>query len=84
MAFVKGQSGNPAGRKPKVREDAEQSILLRCFDAKAEQAVINAMIAAATEGSVAAAKFLYERKYGKVMAPVEEPDTEQKIVVEYV
>ena len=70
--FQPGQSGNPAGRKPRVVEDAEQSLLSRLFDAEAEQRVIRAMIEAAVAGDVAAFKALYERKYGKVKDIVEE------------
>ena len=70
--FLPGQSGNPAGRAPRVVEDATQSVLARLFDAEAEQRVILAMIAAACDGDVAAFKALYERKYGRVKDIIEE------------
>jgi CxxC motif-containing protein (DUF1111 family) len=71
MAFQKGQSGNPAGRPPKVVEDAKQSVLLTLFDEKAEAAVIKAQIAKAKEGDTPAATWLWDRKYGKVKEQVE-------------
>lgn len=64
--FVKGQSGNPAGRAPRVVEDEQRSVLLQLFDERAERRVIMGMIEAAADGDVAAFKALYERKYGKV------------------
>jgi len=66
MAFKKGKSGNPKGRKPLPLEKAERSVLLEVFDYEAEEAVVNAMIAKAKKGSVAAASWLWDRKYGKV------------------
>jgi hypothetical protein len=80
--FQPGQSGNPAGRKPRVVEDAELSLLARLFDAEAEQRVIRAMIEAAVGGDVAAFKALYERKYGRVKDIVEEK-SEVTVRVEY-
>lgn len=75
MPFEKGQSGNPKGRPPKVVEDAQRSVLLRLFDEKAEEAVVKAMIAKAKSrmdpGAVAAATWLWDRKYGKVKEQVE-------------
>jgi hypothetical protein len=80
--FQPGQSGNPKGRKPRVVEDAQRSVLERLFDASAEERVILAMIEAAASGDVAAFKALYERKYGKVKDVVE-AQTETVIRVEY-
>jgi hypothetical protein len=80
--FQPGQSGNPAGRKPRVVEDAELSVLTRLFDTAAEEIVIMAMINAAANGDVAAFKALYERKYGRVKDVVEEK-SEITIKVEY-
>ncbi len=70
--FQPGISGNPAGRKPRVVEDAELSVLARLFDVAAEEIVIMAMITAASLGDVAAFKALYERKHGKVKDVIEE------------
>jgi hypothetical protein len=81
-SFVAGRSGNPSGRAPRVVEDATQSVLVRLFDAEAEQRVILAMIAAACGGDVAAFKALYERKYGRVVDKIEEK-SETIIRVEY-
>ena len=52
MPFVKGQSGNPAGRKPKT--DAEKALRERIRSAA--PAVIDALIAAAKGGDVAAGR----------------------------
>lgn len=80
--FQPGQSGNPAGRKPRVVEDAELSLLARLFDAFAEEQVIRAMITAACGGDVQAFKALYERKYGRVKDIIEEK-AEITVRVEY-
>lgn len=62
-----------AGRKPKPVEDAKHSALLSAFDAEAEKAVVANMIEIATSKNpapgcspVAAATWLWDRKYGKV------------------
>lgn len=70
--FEKGQSGNPAGRPPKIVEDAKQSLLFRLFDEKAEGAVILAQIRQAKKGDTTAATWLWDRKYGKVKEQVEQ------------
>ncbi len=80
--FVKGQSGNPAGRAPRVVENAQRSVLLELFDERAERRVIAGMIEAAAGGDVGAFKALYERKYGKVKDVVEEKN-EVVVTVEY-
>ncbi|MFZ1536734.1 MAG: DUF5681 domain-containing protein, partial [Chromatiaceae bacterium] len=54
MPFVKGQSGNPSGRKPKT--DSEKAIRERIRSAA--PAVVDALIAAAKGGDVPAAKVL--------------------------
>lgn len=62
-----------AGRKPKIVEDTSQSVLARLFDEAAETKVIRAMItAAARDKSVAAATWLWDRKYGKVKEQIEQ------------
>lgn len=80
--FQPGTSGNPAGRKPRVVEDAERSLVGRVFDDAAEMRAIAAMAALACEGDVAAFKALMERKHGKVKDVVEK-DIETIIRVEY-
>lgn len=72
MPFEKGQSGNPAGRPPKVVEDAKQSVLLKLFDEAAEIVVVKAQIREAKKGSTVAATWLWDRKYGKVKEQVEQ------------
>lgn len=54
MAFVKGTSGNPLGRKPKT--DTEKALRERIRSAA--PAVIDALIAGARAGDVPAAKVL--------------------------
>lgn len=65
MPFQKGNPGGP-GRPPKIVEDAKQSVLLRLFDEKAEEAVVRAQINEAKSGSTVAATWLWERKFGKI------------------
>lgn len=78
MPFQKGQSGNPAGRPPKVVEDARQSILLDLFNEKEERAIVANMIKLAkrnqamqANAAIQAATWLWDRKYGKVTQPLE-------------
>lgn len=71
MPFQPGNPGGP-GRPPKVVEDAKQSVLLKLFDEKAETRVVKAMIGRAASGDVAAATWLWDRKYGKVREHVEQ------------
>lgn len=54
MPFVKGQSGNPSGRKPKT--DSESALRQRIRSAA--PAVLDALITEATAGDVPAAKVL--------------------------
>jgi hypothetical protein len=61
-----------AGRKPKVVEDAQQSILLAEFNADEERLAVRAVITRAKRGDVAAFKELMDRKYGKVKEHVEQ------------
>lgn len=63
------------GRKPKIVESAEHSVLLEIFDAEAERQVVAAQIRIAVTGgmgSTAAATWLWDRKYGKVKDQVEQ------------
>ena len=55
-----------AGRKPKIVEDAQQSVLARVFNEKEEELSVKAMIRQAKKGDVAAFNTLMDRKYGKV------------------
>lgn len=80
--FVKGKSGNPLGRPPRLVEDAQKSVLDQLFDARAEAQAIQAMISAACDGDVAAFKALMDRKYGKVGAPAEQ-ETVTTVLVRY-
>ena len=80
--FEKGKSGNPAGRAPRVVENAQRSVLLEMFDENAERRVIAGMIEAAADGDVGAFKALYERKYGKVK-DIEPEKNETVVTVEY-
>lgn len=76
--FQPGQSGNPAGRPPKIVEDAKQSVLLELFNEVEERAIVKNMIANAKRRGVlaapsatTAATWLWDRKYGKVKQHVE-------------
>ncbi|KPV51006.1 hypothetical protein SE17_23685 [Kouleothrix aurantiaca] len=80
--FVKGESGNPRGRAPRLVENAQRSVLLEMFDENAERRVIRGMIEAAADGDVGAFKALYERKYGKVK-DIEPEKNEVTVTVEY-
>lgn len=71
----KFQPGNPGGpgRPPKAVEDAKQSVLLELFDEQAERAIVANMLKLAkrsgamqAQSAIAAATWLWERKYGKV------------------
>src|ERR1044072_6814140 len=73
MPFEKGQSGNPAGRPPKVVEDAQRSVLLELCNEAEERAIVRNMIANAKRKGVlaapsatSAATWLWDRKDGKV------------------
>jgi hypothetical protein len=85
MPFQKGQSGNPKGRKPRPVEDQAASVIARVFDQAAEERVIRAQIDLACDptakGSTAAARFLFDRKYGPPQ--VQAQDNELIIRVEY-
>lgn len=75
MAFRKGESGNPAGRSPRVIEQARQSVLLDMFNVTAERKVVKAMIDKAATGDVGAATWIWDRVYGKVTDKVEQDNS---------
>jgi hypothetical protein len=63
MPFVKGQSGNPAGRKAELGQAAELKLLCRAHTVEA----VNALVAALADDKtrVAAAVALLDRGWGK-------------------
>lgn len=66
MPFIKGQSGNPNGRPPKIVEDAQHSVLNEIFNETEERAVVKAQVRQAKKGDTTAATWLWDRKYGKL------------------
>ena len=58
-------------RSRRIWWHAKQSVLLRLFDEKAEEAAVRAMIREAKRGNVPAFKELMDRKYGKVKDQIE-------------
>lgn len=78
--WIKGQSGNPKGRSPRVKEDLERKVLLEVYDEAAERDVITAMIGRAKGGDVKAAEFLDVRKYGTVTQKVQ---NDNRLTVEW-
>lgn len=82
MTFKKGQSGNPKGRSPRPVEVKEHARFRKHFGPSAEADVVKAVIAAAKEGNLQAATWLWERKYGK---PSDQPQPSRPttIRVEY-
>lgn len=70
-AWQPGQSGNPAGRKPGTGEVAK----MRAAIAARMPEVLNALLARALEGDVAAARLLLER----TVAPLKAIETVQPI-----
>ncbi len=65
MPFVKGQSGNPAGRRPKAARQELEALLDKTWPTeKREQALIN-LAAMAASGDLDAMKLLLAYTYGK-------------------
>lgn len=65
MPFVKGQSGNPAGRKPNAARQELETLLDKTWPvAKREQALIN-LATKAGNGDIDAIKILLAYTYGK-------------------
>lgn len=94
MPFKKGESGNPAGRPPKdesiaalVRELGKRRKQIKISGKKKMVPLINAVLLKmydrALSGDVAAAKFLAERRDGKVPTPLEHTGADGAPLFEY-
>ncbi|MBA3943984.1 MAG: hypothetical protein H0X37_05410 [Herpetosiphonaceae bacterium] len=68
MPFKKGHSGTPKGRVSGPVEAKAHARFRKQFGPTAENEVIKAVIAAAKEGNLPAATWLWEPKYGKPFA----------------
>lgn len=85
--FVKGQSGNPAGRKKDIPELKQllAEVLAEDKDGiSAAKAILMALRAKATKGDVRAAELLLDRAYGKANQKIEHSGALVPIQINYV
>lgn len=65
--FVKGQSGNPAGRPPEISKAMAKLLVQEKNGINALEAILRSVLNEALKGNIHAAKLLLDRAYG--MAP---------------
>ncbi len=72
MPFVKGQSGNPAGKKPgTLGLTGLLRLVLDANDREEALALVKATVAQAKEGNGVALKIVWDRIDGLLVAPTE-------------
>ncbi len=83
MTFVKGQSGNPAGRAP--YKNSLKVALEEALTKSDRRDIARAVVALAVGGNMEAIKFIFDRIDGKVKDQItfEQPGPIQ-VIVEYV
>lgn len=71
--FTKGQSGNPAGRKPGSKSYVSRELekIVKAGGSKVAKAIAQKLADMAVEGNVQAAKLLLERLEGRIATPEE-------------
>ena len=69
--WVKGQSGNPAGRKPKAVEEKYLQLTVRACSLTQWRKIVKKVIEKAERGERWAVEFLADRLMGKARQPVD-------------